>query len=431
MKKVIGIVLASTACLAAFAQSGTNSPYSQFGLGTLSEQSSGFNRGMNGLGLGFHEGNQVNYLNPASYSRLDSLTFLFDAGLSLHLTNFAENGVRRNAKNANIEYVVAGFKVGKRLGFSFGLIPFTNVGYDYSSTNTLTSTSGNTTLTNTYNGTGSLRQAYLGAGWEPIKGLAVGANVSYMWGDIDRKFVNSYSDASVSTLTQQFTADIRTFKLDFGAQYTAKLSAKENITLGVTFSPAHKIGGHPELKKILTNSQTSVSDTTSYGDGFDLSLPNTFGVGVMWSHNDKLKLGADYTLQQWANVQFPTFETVSGSSTFALRDNQFSDRHKITLGGEYCPSAFSRKFFNRIHYRAGVSYATPYIKVNGNDGPTEISASVGFGVPIINVFNNRSFLNVSAQWAHSSAKNFISENVFRISVGLTFNELWFSKWKLE
>lgn len=51
MKKVIGIVLASAVGMVAFAQSGTNSPYSQFGLGVLSEQSSGFNRGMNGLGL--------------------------------------------------------------------------------------------------------------------------------------------------------------------------------------------------------------------------------------------------------------------------------------------------------------------------------------------------------------------------------------------
>ena len=109
MKKVIGIVLASAVSMVAFAQSGTNSPYSQFGLGVLSEQSSGFNRGMNGLGLGFHEGNQVNYLNPASYARLDTLTFLFDAGISLQLTNFSEKGVKRNARNANIEYVVAGF----------------------------------------------------------------------------------------------------------------------------------------------------------------------------------------------------------------------------------------------------------------------------------------------------------------------------------
>ena len=431
MKKVIGIVLASAVSMAAFAQSGTNSPYSQFGLGGLSEQSSGFNRGMNGLGLGFHEGNQVNYLNPASYARLDTLTFLFDAGISLQLTNFSEKGVKRNAKNANIEYVVAGFKAARRLGLSFGLIPFTNVGYQYSAAQALTDQPDATILTNTYTGTGGVRQAYLGIGWEPIKGLALGANMSYMWGDYDRRLINSYSDGSVNNLVHQYTMDIRSYKVDFGVQYTAKVSSKDNITLGLTFSPTHKIGGNPKLQEILTNSQTNVSDTTSYGGDFDLNLPNFFGVGLMWNHNDKWKVGADYTLQQWSSVKFPSYEIVGGFSSFALRDNLLTDRHKFTLGGDFCPAPFSRNFFNRIHYRAGVSYATPYIKVYGNDGPTEMSASIGFGIPIINPYNNRSFLNVSAQWVHSTAKNYITENVFRINVGLTFNELWFKKWKLE
>ena len=431
MKKVIGIVLASTVSMAAFAQSGTNSPYSQFGLGVLSEQSSGFNRGMNGLGLGFHEGNQVNYLNPASYARLDTLTFLFDAGISLQLTNFSEKGVKRNAKNANIEYVVAGFKAARRLGLSFGLIPFTNVGYQYSAAQALTDQPDATILTNTYTGTGGVRQAYLGIGWEPIKGLALGANMSYMWGDYNRRLINSYSDGSVNNLVHQYTIDIRSYKVDFGAQYTAKVSAKDYITLGLTFSPTHKIGGKPQLQEILTNSQTNVSDTTSYGGDFDLNLPNFFGVGMMWNHNDKWKVGADYTLQQWSSVKFPSYEIVGGFSSFALRDNVLTDRHKLTLGGDFCPAPFSRNFFNRIHYRAGVSYATPYIKVYGNDGPTEMSASIGFGIPIINPYNNRSFLNVSAQWVRSTAKNYIKENVFRINVGLTFNELWFKKWKLE
>ena len=45
-------IVLSAALLAVFslnvlAQSGTNSPYSQFGLGVLSDQTSGFNRGMN------------------------------------------------------------------------------------------------------------------------------------------------------------------------------------------------------------------------------------------------------------------------------------------------------------------------------------------------------------------------------------------------
>ena len=383
------------------------------------------------MGLGFHEGNQVNYLNPASYARLDTLTFLFDAGISLHLTNFSEKGVRRNAKNANIEYVVAGFKAARRLGLSFGLIPFSNVGYQYSTSQALTAQPGSTILTNTYTGTGGVRQAYLGIGWEPIKGLALGANMSYMWGDYNRRLINSYSDGSVNNLVHQYTIDIRSYKVDFGAQYTAKVSAKDYITLGLTFSPTHKIGGKPQLQEILTNSQTNVSDTTSYGGDFDLNLPNFFGVGLMWNHNDKWKVGADYTLQQWSSVKFPSYETNGSVSSFALRDNILTDRHKLTLGGDFCPAPFSRNFFNRIHYRAGVSYATPYIKVYGNDGPTEMSASIGFGIPIINPYNNRSFLNVSAQWVHSTAKNYITENVFRINVGLTFNELWFKKWKLE
>ena len=100
-KKIIGTVLLASLYVApAIAQSGTNSPYSQYGLGQLSEQTSGFNRGMNGLGLGFREHNQVNYINPASYSSIDSLTFIFDAGLSGQVTNFSENGQKKNANNA-------------------------------------------------------------------------------------------------------------------------------------------------------------------------------------------------------------------------------------------------------------------------------------------------------------------------------------------
>ena len=74
--------------VAAMAQSGTNSPYSQYGIGILSDQSQGFNRGMNGLALGLRYGNQVNSLNPASYSAIDSLSMIFDVGLSGQITNF-------------------------------------------------------------------------------------------------------------------------------------------------------------------------------------------------------------------------------------------------------------------------------------------------------------------------------------------------------
>ena len=45
------------------------------------------------------------------------------------MTNFEENGVKKNANNSNFEYVVAGFRLLPHVGMSFGIIPFTNVGY--------------------------------------------------------------------------------------------------------------------------------------------------------------------------------------------------------------------------------------------------------------------------------------------------------------
>ena len=59
MRKALTTVLFAAVSLVAAAQSGTNSPYSQYGLGTLGEQSGGFNRGMNGLGIGFTHGGRA------------------------------------------------------------------------------------------------------------------------------------------------------------------------------------------------------------------------------------------------------------------------------------------------------------------------------------------------------------------------------------
>ena len=98
---------ALTFSIGIYAQSGTNSPYSQYGLGVLSDQTSGFNRGMNGVGLGFREHNQVNFINPASYSAVDSLSFIFDVGFSGQITNFNESGKKINAKNAELQKVSA------------------------------------------------------------------------------------------------------------------------------------------------------------------------------------------------------------------------------------------------------------------------------------------------------------------------------------
>ncbi len=430
MKKIFLPIFMMATVLAAHAQSGTNSPYSQYGLGVLSEQSSGFNRGMNGLGMGFREGNQVNFINPASYSSIDSLTFIFDMGLSGQITNFSENGVRKNAKNADFEYAVAGFRVFKHVGVSFGILPFTNVGYSYSSSDYIDPT--NTVYyTNTYTGSGGLHQVYLGAGWEPLKNLSIGANVSYLWGNYSKSISNTYSDSYVNTLYKYYTLSVNNYKVDAGIQYTLPLGKKNQVTIGATFSPGHSLKSDPKCQVVSYNSTTSVTDTTTYVAKDGVKLPNMIAAGVMWNHNNQLKLGVDYSLQQWGSVGFPDYTVVNDKPAYVVNDNYFKDRHKFTLGGEYCKGAMYRKLLSRIRYRAGVSYATPYMTINGKDGPKEISASIGFGIPIMNGYNNRSLLNISGQWVHTSGAGMITENTFRINIGMTFNERWFAKWKVE
>ena len=431
MKKLILATLLLGSALFANAQSGTNSPYSQYGLGVLSDQTSGFNRGMNGVGLGFHEHNQVNYLNPASYSSLDSLTFIFDAGISGQVTNFEENGVKKNANNSNFEYVVAGFRACRNLGVSFGVIPFTNIGYNYTSTGWVNKNSTDVTYTNTYNGEGGFHQAYVGAGWSPVKGLSIGANFSYLWGNYTKYISNSYSNAYYKSLTRTYSTQVNSYKVDLGVQYTKQITKKDWVTLGVTYSPGHNLGSSADMNIISTNAQTSTTDTLAFSIAKAYELPDMFGAGLMWNHNNQWKVGLDYTLQKWGDLKYPTFVDSDQGADYVLRNGIYQDRTKVNLGLQYCYGERSRSFFKRLQYRAGASYATPYYKVNGVDGPKELSVSAGFGIPIVNSYNNRSFLNISGQWVKSSAKDLIKENTFRINIGFTFNEDWFKKWKMQ
>lgn len=413
--------------VAAMAQSGTNSPYSQYGIGILSDQSQGFNRGMNGLALGLRYGNQVNSLNPASYSAIDSLSMIFDVGLSGQITNFKEGNISRNAKNADFEYAVAAFRAFPKVGISVGLIPYTNIGYNYANSSRVGTSE--TTTTEMHSGSGGIHQAYIGVGWNVFGGLSVGANFSYLWGSYDKTVSISSSDSYVNTMQRTYSASVSNYKLDFGLQWQQKVAKADWLTLGATVGIGHKLNADPQVTTTTSNSQTGVSSDSTFTVGNGLAVPMTYGVGLAWTHSDRLTIGVDYTLQQWGSVDIP--ETDAATGDYVLRSGLLKDRHKFTLGGEWVPNPTSLRFFDRVRYRIGASYATPYIKINGMDGPKEYSVSAGFGIPITNSWENRSFLNISGQWVRSESKAFVTENMFRINIGITFNERWFMKWKVE
>ena len=124
---------------------GSNSPYSRYGFGLLNDRYSARTTDMAGTGLGSRSGAALNVLNPASYSAIDSLTFLFDAGLTLQNNYLTEGSLKVNARNTSLDYITVGFRLRPRLGFSLGLLPYSTVGYDCSRKSTMQSQAGEAT----------------------------------------------------------------------------------------------------------------------------------------------------------------------------------------------------------------------------------------------------------------------------------------------
>ncbi len=421
------VFLATAAWAQGGTQSSTLSPYSQFGLGVLADQSQGFNRGMAGTGLAMRNGTLVNTLNPASYSAVDSLTMLFDAGLSGQYTNFKEGNTSVNARKGTFDYVVGLFRVKPQLGVSFGLLPYSDVGYNYNTSTYLNTTIGRTTVT--YDGKGGLHQAFIGAGWSPVKPLSLGFNMAYLWGNYTRS-VTSSATLTVNSLSKTYMASVSNYILTLGAQWQQPMGRKDLLTVGATWGVGHKLNADPTCNIVNTNTSTMVSTDTTYTIKNGLELPHSFGVGIAWEHNGSLTVAADATMQRWGCIDFPLYD--ENKESYILHKGLLRDRTRLSLGVDYVPNALSRhNYLKRVHYRIGTAYATPYYKVNGQDGPKEFSVSAGLGMPLQNAWNNRSVLNISAQWVRASATDLITENTFRISLGLTFNEKWFAKFRID
>lgn len=413
--KSLTILFATLLTLPVVAENGLNSPYTRFGFGQLSSMETGTSKGMGGTGIGVRNNNQINLLNPASYAAIDTLTFLLDVGMSIGNTNFSEgqskDRVAMNSGSATFDYLAMQFRIVPRLGMTIGLTPFSNIGYDFSQTITKDyDDESQLTATNRYNGVGGLRQVTAGLGYMPFKGLSIGANISYVYGEIYHYVYNQYSDANITSRTRMYRCDVSTYNADFGIQYQGVIN-KNKFTIGATYQPGHSIDDEAYVIETI-----SVNDTIGRST---LSMPSTYGAGISYTYDDRLTIAADYSLQRYGDV---TFFGAKGA-----------DRHRASVGMEYIPEHLTRKLFRRARYRAGLHYATAHYTVDGKRGPTEYGATVGIGLPIMNRWNGKSVINISGQYihVHPSAPGMITENSLRLNIGISINETWFNKWKVQ
>lgn len=412
-KKVFTILLMLIAFVGTKADNGINSPYSRYGLGILSNQSLGINRQMGGLGYGLRSDGYINIVNPASFSQADTLTMLFEAGFTLQDVYFKENGKGTNALNASFDYIAMQFRLCKGLGMSLGFLPYSNVGYSFSQTTYPNDTHA---ITNTYAGTGGLYQPFVGIGWQPFKGVSIGATAAYLYGDIAHEISYDLANSEIDNY-KAYSAKIKSYKVDFGLQYYATIAKKHDIVIGATYSLGHDMNALAVISK--TEAGTNTKDTIASG----FKLPHTFGGGFTYRYNRQWKFGADYTLQKWS------------TSTFFGDEYKGVDRYKISAGLEYAPNQMSNKFHKLISYRGGIYFSQPYTVVQGNNGCNEYGISAGISLPFMNRNNKYSHASVhlSGEYIHMSPRTsgLIAENYFRLNIGITFNEAWFTKMKVK
>ena len=403
--------------VAANAQSSTNSPYTRYGLGELSDQAFAHNAAMGGIGYALRSSEQINVMNPASYSAVDSLSFMFDIGMGLKSSNYQENGYKTNAKNASFDYLAMQFRLHPRVGFAVGFTPYSNVGYKFSRTSDIEN-SDDVTLTNTFYGNGGLQQIFGGIGFKILDNLSIGANVGYLYGEIDYQTLATLSNGGDQTTTYN-NISINSYIANFGLQYTQKLSKTDKVTLGLVYGLGHDLKS-TETKGIQVTDGSSYSELTEETIKDSYGTPSTFGAGLTWQHKQNLTVGADYTLQQFENVKY------DNSTDF------YKNRTRIGAGIEYMPSLYGRNYLSRIRYRAGAYYSSSYMKLPEYDGPKEWGVSAGFGLPL-HLFQRNTVLSITGQYVRvlPSVKGMLSENRFVLKLGLTFNEHWFMKWRVN
>ena len=193
---VLAVFLVVSICVSA--QDGTYgaySPYSIYGIGDISKEGTAYNKSMGGTGIATRNRRFINYLNPAAVTARDTLSFMADFGLVQNNTVYAQGDIRSGHNTFNIYDFVLSFPIYKSSAFMVGITPYSDVGYDFSSKETDPGIIGNTgNITYDSYGTGSIYQAFIGAGVTFWKRLSLGAEAIYYFGNLDKVTNMDYSD---------------------------------------------------------------------------------------------------------------------------------------------------------------------------------------------------------------------------------------------
>lgn len=402
------------------AQVNINSPYSRYGVGDIFSGSFSQTNGMGGASIAVSSNNNINFFNPASYNDVDSLSFIFEVGYSNKFKSFKVNDNSDYNNYSNLEYISAKFPITKWWAASFGLLPYSSIGYN------LKSESSNVEFNEIdyfFNGNGGIDQLYFGSSFKIINNLYLGANFTYLFGGLNQEnsiiFPNDNYSANTFINKQIYVSGIN---FNYGLQYKLNLKEEKYLKFGAIYTN----------KKSLSASRTylSTSSVTSGGvvandtieniidEKGKVGLPQSIGLGVSYNINKKLIIAADYYKQNWSDV------LVFGNNDSLVNSD------KISLGFEYTPVwNDALNYYKRIKYRAGLKYQNTYININDKQ-INDIGISFGVGLPLR---KTKTSINLAFEFGKrgTTTNNLLQENYINFSLNLTLGDYWFMKRKFK
>ncbi len=404
-------------------QTSISSPYSRFALGRLTPNNNILNMAMGGTSIASRNPLFVNPENPASYTAFDSTSFVFDGAFLLKRQTLSNIGVSSKTNDASLGYITMGFPVAKWWKSSFGVMPFSSVGY-LIGRDTVMSNLGKVEFG--YTGNGGLVKAYLGNAFQPFKNLSVGFNLSYIFGSVSHESTVIFPDSANMYSTRYNNSSVlKNLNLDFGLQYHITLKNGTFMVAGLTYSPKQSLHGLADELGVsfLHNYSSNLDqnkDTVLYVSGSkgDVVLPANVGGGLSFGRVNRWTASADVKWQKWSDY------TYFGNSE-ALRNDL-----RISVGGQYKPSPLDiGKFYKRVTYRAGLRYELSYLELR-NTRLNEFGVSMGVGLPMK---KSRSTINIAMEAGTYGTTNngLISESYLRFSVGVSLYDKWFLKRKFD
>ena len=400
------------------AQNNTYSPYSRFGIGNITKEGFGRNQALGGIGIGLRDPNHLNYLNPASNSAQDTMSFIFSTGVAGNAMQLASSESSHNVSNITLSHLAIGFPISHWWKTSLGLVPYSQMGYD------IVGEDRNLGVEYFHEGSGGINQFFLGNAFNLTQNISAGISVSYMFGSLNQSrrlvFPAQENIFSVNSRSRNTVGD---FHIRYGLQYTNRIMEDYTYTIGVIYENKTSLNTEQELLTVneLLTSAGLVRDTVP-GDFITnnhIDLPAHYGIGASFRTDNNFLIGADYSFRQWSETSF-----LNQSSESLVNSSSFN------IGAQYIPDpADFQSYLRRIHYRMGFHYSDTYLQLRGHQ-LKDYGITLGMGLPYRNAKTTFNFA-VDLGRRGTTDLNLIEENYIRFNFSLSLYDFWFFQRRID